>query len=94
MEDNYLDDPEFQELIQQYIDYLKETLPELKANIEKRDFPALRKYGHNMKGSGGGYGFANLTELGKKMEAAALAEDINKYQDYVRQLEDFLNQQA
>jgi len=94
MEDNYLDDPEFQELIQQYIDYLRETLPELKANLEKRDFAALRKYGHNMKGSGGGYGFANLTELGKEMEEAALAEDINKYKVYVQQLEDFLNQQA
>jgi HPt (histidine-containing phosphotransfer) domain-containing protein len=93
MGEDYFDDPEFQELIQQYLDYLRETLPELKADLEKRNFPAVRKYGHNVKGSGGGYGFDNLTELGKALEQAAIDEDFERCGRYIQELEDFLAQQ-
>lgn len=62
--------------------------------IERADNEALRIIGHNMKGVGGGYGFNEITELGKRIEAAAkngdqavLREQLNQYKEYLANVE-------
>ena len=39
--------------------------------LKNGDFAALRKAGHNLKGTGAAYGFAELTDIGRALEAAA-----------------------
>jgi signal transduction histidine kinase/CheY-like chemotaxis protein/HPt (histidine-containing phosphotransfer) domain-containing protein len=39
------------------------------------DFDAIRKLAHKMKGTGGGYGFPKLTELGAALEKGAIQSD-------------------
>ena len=51
------DDPEFQKLIRKYLDYLHKELVGIKKHIQLKKFQEIRKFGHNLKGTGGGYGF-------------------------------------
>jgi HPt (histidine-containing phosphotransfer) domain-containing protein len=41
------------------------------AALERGDFENVRILGHNMKGSGGGYGFDRISEIGASLEEAA-----------------------
>ncbi len=43
--------------------------------LEKGDFQESKRLAHSMKGSGGGYGFDEITEFGAVMEKAAKEED-------------------
>lgn len=75
MNQDYLNDPEFQELIRQYIDYLEGILPEVKSNLSDKEFQKVQKFGHNLKGSGGGYGLTGMSEIGKNIEVEAKNQD-------------------
>ena len=39
------------------------------------DFPTVQRIAHNLKGSGSGYGFAQLSALGRELEKLAKARD-------------------
>jgi hypothetical protein len=43
--------------------------------LEKRDFAALSALGHELKGTGAGYGFNYVSELGERIEVCAAASD-------------------
>lgn len=75
MENDYLNDPEFQELIRQYLDFLNNALPDVTANLQDKNFLEVQKFGHNMKGSGGGYGLDDFSEFGSQIEEAAMVQD-------------------
>ncbi|RMF06906.1 MAG: hypothetical protein D6762_08565 [Candidatus Neomarinimicrobiota bacterium] len=75
MGNDYFNDPEFRELIRQYLDFLQNALPEVKANLEDKNYLEVQKFGHNMKGSGGGYGLDEFTDIGAQIERAAMIPD-------------------
>lgn len=54
-----------------YLDRRCDELSGLEEALKKGDFAALRKAGHNLKGTGAAYGFAELTEIGRALEVAA-----------------------
>jgi HPt (histidine-containing phosphotransfer) domain-containing protein len=74
MSNEFLNDPEFQVLISDYLDYLKSSLPSVKENIDSGNFEDIRKFGHNLKGTGTGYGYENFSKMGKTIEQAAIDE--------------------
>ena len=45
---------------------------------------------HMMKGSGGGYGFKVLTDVGSSLENAAKAKRIDEIEKWVDKLRDYL----
>ena len=47
----------------------------LDAAVDAGDFEAVRVLGHNLKGSGASYGFGDITEIGRTLEAGALERD-------------------
>lgn len=57
------------------------------AFLSAGDFSEIRRLAHNMRGSGTAYGFPMITELGGRMEEAAVAFDRNTIQESNRQLE-------
>jgi len=87
MTNDYMNDPEFQELIREYLDFMINSLPELKENIAHADYIKIRQYGHNLTGSGGGYGFDDLTELGRNINTAAHEEDLPLLRNLTKELE-------
>ncbi|MHB1193640.1 MAG: Hpt domain-containing protein [Longimicrobiales bacterium] len=58
--------------------------------LQDEDFEALRCMGHTMKGSGGGYGLAEVARLGQEIEAAAKEGDSARISHLLETLQDFL----
>jgi CheY-like chemotaxis protein len=50
-------------------------IEEARASLAQKDFEPIQRFGHNLKGTGGGYGFPEIGEMGNEIEKAALARD-------------------
>ena len=61
---------EFREMQQMYVNH---TLNELSSIIKEENIESLRTFGHNIKGSGGMYGFDSISQIGSTIELAALS---------------------
>jgi len=68
-------DPEIQDLIPGFLKNQSRDLILIPEALERKDFDAIRTVAHGMKGAGSGYGFEAISEMGSKMEQAALAKN-------------------
>jgi len=68
-------DHELADLAGDYLEKRREDLATIRAAAEGGDFDRIRILGHNMKGTGLGYGFPHVSVLGAGIEAAAVARD-------------------
>jgi HPt (histidine-containing phosphotransfer) domain-containing protein len=66
----------------------------LRAALAASDYEQLRQLGHRMKGVGNSYGFARVSEIGKRIEDGAKASDaasigacIGEYADYLSKVQ-------
>jgi hypothetical protein len=50
----------------------------------------VRVTGHSMKGTGGGYGFDGLSEIGASIESAAKSGDLDAARSGLERLVDYL----
>ncbi|MBC7692742.1 MAG: CHASE3 domain-containing protein [Methylotenera sp.] len=80
---------ELEDLIPGYLSNRKAELIVLDAAVAKSDFTTLQRIGHNLRGSGSGYGLDQLSELGTQLEAAAKASDLAQATQVVGQLRSF-----
>ena len=76
MTEDFMDSPEFQALIKEYITYLQTSLPAVRSSLSGELYKDVYKFGHNIKGTGTSYGFDNLSQIG-----ADICNDI-KGEDY------------
>lgn len=58
--------------------------------VDHGDFEAARILGHSMKGSGGGYGFDGITDIGAEIETAAKRNDSEAIRSQVKALSRYL----
>jgi HPt (histidine-containing phosphotransfer) domain-containing protein len=77
--------------VPQYLALCRRDLLAMQWALEVSDFERLRILGHNLKGSGGAYGFARLTELGACLEQAAKSGDDDTVRGAVADLKSFLD---
>lgn len=70
--------PEFEALRAEYLNNRSSELQALSRALWRGDFAVLATTGHNLKGTGAAYGFAELTELGRALEAAAKDRDSHR----------------
>lgn len=91
MDDDYKNDPEFQQLIVKYLDYVMGNIPDVLSNLAAGNFKAVYKFGHNLKGTGAGYGFDQFTATGKQIMEFAEAEDADALTTALDQLQHDLN---
>jgi hypothetical protein len=66
---------ELSDLIPSFLENRRNEIASLDEALNRQDFKQIRIWGHNMAGCGEGYGFALISELGRKLESAALAKD-------------------
>lgn len=59
------------EIVPGYLENRRKDLPLLVKMLEQKEFESLRIHGHRLKGSGGGYGFSAITDIGHTLETAA-----------------------
>lgn len=59
-----------------YLEKRRADVVKLRGALDSGDFATIRNLGHQMSGTGGGYGFDPITEIGSVLETAALAGDV------------------
>jgi len=84
------DDDEWAEMQEMYINHTFKELKSIRENIQSTTFDSLRTFGHNIKGSGGMYGFNEITEMGATIESAAKDENMGQIKSNFDKLETFL----
>ena len=84
------DDDEWAEMQEMYINHTSKELKNIKENLDSAAFDSLRTFGHNIKGSGGMYGFNEITNMGAKIESAAMNENLEDIKSHLDALEVFL----
>lgn len=83
-------DPDLEELIPGYLQNRQKDVEELRKALSNSDFELIQRMGHTMKGSGGGYGFDFISAVGMNMEEGAKETSVDKIQDALKDLCDYL----
>ncbi|MCP5066980.1 MAG: response regulator [bacterium] len=83
-------DEDLRDLIPGYLENRRSDLGKLSAALERNDFETLRVLGHNMKGTGRGYGFEQISAIGARLEDSAKRLGVADARAQVRALEEFL----
>ena len=83
-------DPDLEDLIPDFLEMRREDVRSLSKALEKGDYKTIEILGHSMKGSGGGYGFDKITEIGRSIEDAAKVPDAGKIKKMTEELKIYL----
>jgi HPt (histidine-containing phosphotransfer) domain-containing protein len=82
------------DLIPAFFQNRHKELETLRVAHADRNFEQLRQLGHRMKGVGNSYGFAQVSEIGKRIEDGARKDDhtaihgcIEEYADYLSRVQ-------
>ena len=88
MED--FDEEEWAEMQEMYVNHTFKELQNIQENVNEFSLDSIRIFGHNIKGSGGMYGFNEITNFGLLIETAAKAGDLESIKSNLRELRIFL----
>lgn len=69
-------DASFADLVQEFVDGLDQRMEDMNKALTEGDFQSIKHLAHQLKGSGGGYGYPSLTKLASEIEQHSLAEAI------------------
>ena len=83
-------DPDIADLVPGYLENRSADVAVLREAIAASTFETVARLGHNMKGSGAGYGLPAISELGTAIEQAGQAADARAAAEAVDRLEAFL----
>ncbi len=80
-------DAVFLEIVQDFGDFLENTVKNLRRAAESKDIKELRKIAHQLTGTAGGAGFDDFTEPARRLEAIAHEDRLDEVFTLLRQLE-------
>ncbi len=83
-------DKDLEDLIPGYLENRKKDIVKTEKSLLEKDFETIRVIGHSMKGSGGGYGFDKISEIGKGIEEAAKSGDVASIQTRLKELGEYV----
>lgn len=69
----------------------KDDADKMQAALEGKDFDVLKRLGHTAKGTGHGYGFSGMGQIGLALEGAAKAEDCEECQAQIDRMRHYLD---
>ncbi|MBC2715475.1 MAG: response regulator [Desulfobacteraceae bacterium] len=84
-------DPMFKKIIPQYLEDLKKDVYSMTAAFKKDDYELIRLKAHNIKGSGGGFGFDEISRIGKLIEDAAKSKDNRQAKKHIKALSKYMD---
>jgi CheY-like chemotaxis protein/HPt (histidine-containing phosphotransfer) domain-containing protein len=82
--------PQMAELRASYLERRRAELGSLEQAVREGNFAAIRKTGHNLKGTGTAYGFTEITNIGRSLEAAAKNGDARAIEILLDQIDGYL----
>ncbi len=71
----YADDPDMKEIIGEFVGRLGAFVGEMALALDNNCHEELRRFAHQLKGAGGGYGYQSLTNTARTIEDAAKIKD-------------------
>ncbi len=83
-------EPDLADLVPVYLERRKNDVIALEDSLLMSDYPSVRILGHSMKGSGGGYGFDGITEIGQRLESAGTDSDVAAARAAIDDLKSYL----
>ncbi len=83
-------DIDLEDLIPEFMENRKNDVTLINQHLQNGEIEEIMRLGHSMKGSGGGYGFNKITEIGGTMEEAAKVGDLETISRSNEQLAGFL----
>ncbi|MBI3814851.1 MAG: Hpt domain-containing protein [Nitrospinae bacterium] len=84
-------DADIEELIPGFLQNMEEDVQGILNAIENGDYETIRIMGHSMRGSGGGYGFDAITDMGHSIEEAAQGKNSEEIKKWVAELSSYLD---
>jgi len=82
--------PDLKALIPGYFANRHKDIHAMREALAQGDYETIRVLGHSMKGSGGGYGFDTITEIGSSIEQAARDREPDAIRRWVGELLTYL----
>ena len=83
--------PDTEEIVPGYLANRRKEIPEMRDCLAGFDFARLATLGHNLKGTGVGYGFPDLARLGAELELSAIQRDWGSLQAQVTEVDNYLD---
>ncbi len=74
-----------------YLRNCRQNVIDIKEALDRADFEAVTILGHNMSGSGGGFGFQAITDIGAALEQASKSADTDASRMWVGELSSYLD---
>ena len=81
---------DLEELIPGYLEGKRENVKTMLEALGRDDFETIRVIGHDMKGSGAGYGFEDITRIGRDIERWAVEKKAHEIRACVSELSTYL----
>lgn len=83
-------DPDLATIVPGYLENKRKEVSDLENALARSDYEFIQRYGHRLKGSGGGYGFPKLTELGAALEIQCTSKKFDELSEIVSELRAYL----
>ena len=84
------EEPEFAGLINNYVAMLPNMAATIREALDEADWPQLKTLVHQLKGTGGNYGFNGITELAAKLEFQVISKNSSEIEVVLRNLESYI----
>ena len=81
---------DLKDLIPNFMQRRHNDIVKMREALGAGDFEAIRVIGHSMKGTGGGYGFDGISEIGQVVEQAAKDGAVDATKVAIERLVDYL----
>ena len=81
-----LDEDEFMEIVELFIDTARSDIDKLQEGFENSDAEKAANAAHSLKGASGTLGFMDISDIAKKAEEDAKNRDLDKLADSVSKL--------
>lgn len=78
-------------LIPRFLERRRNDAAAIESLVSAGDWTSIKSMGHSIKGSGGGYGFDPITEMGAAIEAAADAGDGLAAIEVARRMQEYVD---
>ncbi|MBU2521344.1 MAG: Hpt domain-containing protein [Desulfobacteraceae bacterium] len=83
-------DAEIEDLVPGFLQNRQNDIKKILEALDVGDYETIRVLGHSMKGSGGGYGFDAITDIGLSLEQAAKAKNSEEVRKWAEELSNYL----
>ena len=82
--------PDMRELAECFIENRKKDIVKIDTFLKKNDYSAIQTIGHNLAGNAGTYGFSDLGEIGRRIEAMAIEKKKEEIVVTLEEIKDFV----